>query len=279
MSAVRIPGVSPNPLLLLTAALVAVIWVAPVVWVIGLSFKPNEILMFNTGGILAPPFTLENYRNILTSSNVFVWIGNSLIVAAGTTLLVLILSSLAGYAFARLDFPGRRVLFVLVLAGLAVPDQAILIPLFKMFADLDLHNTHAALILPKLAMPFGVFLMTQYFKAIPREIEEAALLDNASRLRIFLRIVLPLSVPAQATLGIYTFLQSWNDYLWPMVSASRPEMYTLTVGLASMQKLLAQTEGIGYLMAQAVFAGLPILLVYLVFQKHIVRAVAGGAGK
>jgi multiple sugar transport system permease protein len=162
-----------------------------------------------------------------------------------------------------------------VLAGLAVPEQAILIPLHHLFAGLHLHNTYPALILPRLAAPFGVYLMTQYFRAIPRELEEAALLDNASRLKIFLRIILPMSLPAQATLAIFSFLTAWNDYLWPLVSATRPDMYTLTVGLASTQSNFAQSEGIGFLMAQAVFAGLPIFVVYLFFQKYIVAAVSG----
>jgi multiple sugar transport system permease protein len=144
-----------------------------------------------------------------------------------------------------------------------------------MFAEWDLHNTYSALILPRLAAPFGVFLMTQYFKAIPIDIEEAALLDNASRWKIFVRVILPLSIPAQATLGIFTFLAAWNDYLWPLISASKPEMYTLTLGLASTQSNFAQSEGIGYLMSQAVFAGLPIFVLYLFFQKYIVTAVAG----
>jgi multiple sugar transport system permease protein len=121
--------------------------------------------------------------------------------------------------------------------------------------------------------------MTQYFKAIPKEIEEAAQLDNASRLKIFLTIILPLSLPAQAALGIYSFLHAWNDYLWPLVSASKPEMYTLTLGLASTQKNFAQSEGLGYLMAQAVFAALPTLAVYLLFQRHLITAVSGGAVK
>jgi multiple sugar transport system permease protein len=138
-----------------------------------------------------------------------------------------------------------------------------------------MHNTYSALILPRLAAPFGVFLMTQYFKAIPKDIEEAALLDNASRLKIFWRVILPLSIPAQATLGIFTFLYAWNDYLWPLISASKPEMYTLTLGLAATQTNFAQSEGIGYLMSQAVFAGLPIFVLYLFFQKYIVTAVAG----
>ena len=174
-------------------------------------------------------------------------------------MLTLVIASLAGYGFARTDFPGRKVLFVLLLAALAVPEQAVIVPLHTMFAQADLHNTYIALIAPRLAFPFGVLLMTQYFRGIPAEIEEAALLDRASRLKVFWRIVLPLSIPAQATLGIYTFLHAWNDYFWPLVSATKPEMYTLTIGLAATQTNFAQTEGIGFLMAQAVFAGLPVL--------------------
>jgi multiple sugar transport system permease protein len=266
-------------LILAAVLLLAAIWVAPIVWVVGLSFKPNEVLMRSTGGIALPPFTLKNYTDILASSSVFGWMANSAIVAVGQTVLTLLIASLAGYGFARTSFPGRNVLFVGVLAALAIPEQAIIVPLHTMFAQFDLHNTYAALIAPRLAFPFGVLLMTQYFRAIPAEIEEAALLDRASRLKIFLRIALPLSIPAQATLGIYTFLHAWNDYFWPLVSATKPEMYTLTVGLASMQTNFAQTEGIGFLMAQAVFAGLPVLILYLFFQRHIVNAVSGGAAR
>ena len=119
--------------------------------------------------------------------------------------------------------------------------------------------------------------MTQYFKAIPRDIDEAAMLDNASRFKIFWRVILPLTIPAQATLGIFTFLTAWNDYLWPLISATKPEMFTLTVGIAATQTNFAQSEGLGFLMAQAVFAGLPVFIVYLFFQKFIIRAVAGAA--
>ncbi|HEX3347816.1 MAG TPA: carbohydrate ABC transporter permease [Acetobacteraceae bacterium] len=265
--------------ILLAVVALAIVWIAPIVWVVGLSFKPNDVLMHDTGGIVSPPFTLKNYADILASSSVFGWMFNSAVVAVGQTALTLILASLAGYGFARTNFPGRAVLFVAVLAALAVPEQAIIVPLHTMFAAVDLHNTYLALIAPRLAFPFGVLLMTQYFRAISPEIEEAALLDSASRLKVFWRIVLPLSIPAQATLGIYTFLHAWNDYFWPLVSATKPEMYTLTVGLASMQTNFAQTEGIGFLMAQAVFAGLPILVLYLFFQRHIVSAVAGAPSK
>ena len=253
----------------------AALWLAPILWIVGLSFKPNDLLMRSTGGLLSPPFTLKNYTDILASSQVFAWMLNSAVVAIGQTVLTLALSTLAGYGFARTDFPGKRFVFVLVLVGLAVPEQAIIVPLHTMFASADMHNTYLGLIAPRLAFPFGVFLMTQYFKGVPREIEEAAMLDNASRLKIFLRIVLPLTIPAQATLGIYTVLHAWNDYFWPLVSATKPEMYTLTTGLAAMQTNFAQTEGIGFLMAQAVFAGLPVLILYLFFQRHIINAVSG----
>ncbi|UTW12082.1 carbohydrate ABC transporter permease [Marinobacterium rhizophilum] len=262
-------------LILAAVIALAIAWIAPLVWVFALSFKPDEFLAQRTDVMLSPPFTLKNYLNILGTSQVFGWTINSLIVACTQTLATLLLASLAGYGFARTEFRGKNVLFFIVLAGLAVPEQAIIVPLHAMFADLQMHNTYSALVLPRLALPFGVFLMTQYFKAIPKDIEEAAMLDNASRLKIFFRVILPLSIPAQATLGIFTFLNAWNDYLWPLVSASNPEMYTLTLGLASTQTNFAQSEGLGFLMAQAVFASLPVFIVYLFFQKYIVAAVSG----
>ena len=264
-------------LILLAVALLVAVWVAPIVWVVALSFKPNAVLMQSTGGILFPPFTLKNYADILGASSVFQWMLNSAIVAVGQTVLTLLVASAAGYGFARTAFPGKAMAWGLVLVAFAVPEQAIIVPLHTMFAAAGLHNTYAALILPRLAYPFGVLLMAQYFRAISPEIEEAALLDRASRFRVFWRIMLPLSIPAQATLGIYTFLHAWNDYFWPLVSATKPERYTLTVGLASMQTNFAQTEGLGFLMAQAVFAGLPVLILYLFFQRHIVNAAAGGS--
>ncbi len=262
--------------LMLGTIALAVVWTLPLLWVLALSFKPNELLQLGGAVWWRAPFTLANYRDILLASQLGGWLLNSAIVALGQTVLVLVLSSLAGYAFARLQFPGRRALFAFVLAGLAIPQAGYVAPLHRMFADWGLHNTHMALILPGLAAPFGVFLMTQYFKAVPVELEEAALLDNASRWTVFTKVLLPMSLPAQATLGIFTFLSAWNDYLWPLMSATKPAMYTLSLGLASMQSNFAQSEGLGFLMAQAVFAAVPVLGLYAFFQRHIVAAVAGG---
>jgi len=250
-------------------------WMLPLLWVLALSFKPNDFLLSRTDAFLGGPTTFANYLNIFQTSLVFRWVANSAVVAILQTMGVLVLSSLAGYGFARTEFPGRRIVFALVIFGLAIPGQSVFVPLHRLFSHWGLQNTYAGLVLPGLAAPFGVYLMTQYFRAIPAELEEAAMLDNASRLKTFLRVILPLSLPAQATLAIFTFLASWNDYLWPLVIATKPDMYTLTRGLASTQTNFAQSEGLGFLMAQAVFAGLPVLVVYMFFQKHLVRAVAG----
>jgi multiple sugar transport system permease protein len=257
----------------------AIVMVAPLVWTLLLSLKANSELMRDAGTAFSAPWTLDNYRAILGSSSVLKWLLNSAIVSIGTTAGVLLLCSLAGYGFARLDFPFRRTLFVLVLLGLAIPEQAVILPRHQLFAQLHLHNSYPGLILPGLVAPFGVFFMTQYFRAIPKEYDEAALLDGASRLTIFWKILMPLTWPAQSTLAVFTFLGSWNDYWWPLISATRSERFTLTVGLASSQMNYAQTSGLGYLMAQAVFASIPIFIVYVLFQKQIVRAMAGAAVK
>ena len=264
-------------LILAATIALAILMIMPMLWAVGLSLKTNQELLVDTQSVLKAPWTLINYHDILIGSGVFRWLLNSLIVSTGMSLGVLVLSSLAGYGFARLQFPGRDVIFVLVLFGLAIPEQAVILVRHQLFSDLDLHNTYAGLMLPGMSAPFGVFLMTQYFKAIPTEIDEAAMLDNASRFKIFWRVLLPMTLPAQATLGIFTFLHAWNDYWWPMVSGTNQQMYTLTVGIASTQQNFAESAGLGYLMAQAVFASLPVLIVYMFFQKYIVRAVSGAA--
>lgn len=254
----------------------AFLWLTPILWTVAMSLTSNEVLQRRTVGLWPASPTLENFADLMRVSAAPRWLLNSLVVAVAMTGLTLVLSATAGYAFARIPFRGRRILFVVVLAGLMVPGQAVIIPLHTMFADWGLHNTHVALFTPHLAVPFGVFLMTQFFRAVPRELEEAARLDRAGHWRIFVRIMLPLSIPALTTLGIFTFLYAWNDFLWPLVSGTRIEMNTITVGLANIQGNFAQSEGLGFLMASAVFAASPIVAVYLVFQRYIMRGMTFG---
>jgi multiple sugar transport system permease protein len=277
MAANRFQGVSRNWGLAAALAVTAVAMAAPLLWTLLLSLKPNEELLRSTRAAFSPPYTLQNYSDILGHSAVFGWLLNSAIVSIAVTLGVLALSSLAGYGFARLRFPGRDALFIIVLFGLAIPEQSVIIARHQMFTALHLHNTYAGLIFPGLAAPFGVFLMAQYFRALPKELEEAAWLDGASHFKTFWRILIPLSLPAQVTLGIFTFLSTWNDYWWPLISATNSDRYTLTVGVASSQMNFAQTNGLGFLMAQAVFASLPILIVYVIFQRYIIAGVARAA--
>ncbi len=261
----------------------AALWLIPIVWMVSMSLQPNDLLARTTSntalGLLPVPFTLENFQRLLTLGLTPRWFLNSMIVATVMTALVLTLSTLAGYAFARIPFKGRNVVYAFVLAGLVVPEQAIFIPLYTMFADWGWHNGYAALIAPRLAVPIGVFLMTQFFRGVPTYLEEAAMLDGANRFTIFTRIMLPLSVPAATTLAILTFLYAWNDYLWPLISANQPEMFTITVGLASIQSNFAQSEGLGRVMASGVAASLPVIALYLVFQRYVIRGIALGGGK
>ena len=266
-----------TPLGLAALIIAALFMAAPLIWTLLLSLKHNAELVGHSGAAMHAPYTLENYGAILSNSLTLRWLLNSAIVALGQTAGVLLLASLAGYAFARLDFPLRRTLFVIILLGLAVPSQAVILPQHQLFAWLHLHNTYPGLILPGLVAPFGVFFMTTYMRGIPKELDEAALLDGASRWTIFWKVIVPLTIPAQSTLAVLTFLGAWNDYWWPLISATRSDMYTLTVGLAAAQMNYAQTSGLGYLMAQAVFASIPIFIVYIIFQKQIIRAMAGAA--
>jgi multiple sugar transport system permease protein len=277
MAGRRFAGASRHWALGAALAAASLAMAAPLLWTLLLSLKPNDELLRGTQAAFSPPYTLQNYADILGHSAVFGWLLNSAIVSLAVTFAVLELSSLAGYGFARLRFPGRNALFIVVLFGLAIPEQSVIIARHQMFTALHLHNTYGGLIFPGLAAPFGVFLMAQYFRALPKELEEAAWLDGASHFKTFWRILIPLSLPAQVTLGIFTFLSTWNDYWWPLISATNSDMYTLTVGVASSQMNFAQTNGLGFLMAQAVFASLPILIVYVIFQRYIVAGVARAA--
>lgn len=272
-----------NVWLVIALSIPAFLWLVPTIWMVSLSFQPNEILARTTSstalGLVPVPFTAQNYADLFAFGQTPWWFLNSLIVATGMTLGVLAVSTTAGYALARLDFPYKSAVAVLCLIGLMVPEQAVFIPLYTMFADLGWHNSYHALILPRMAVPIGVFLMMQFFRAIPKDIEEAARLDGVGWLQIFWYIMLPLARPAMMTLAILTFLYAWNDYLWPLVSAQQREYFTITLGLASIQSNFAQSEGLGRVMASGVIASLPVVLLFLIFQRYVVQAMTAGGSK
>lgn len=257
----------------------ALVWLIPTLWMVSLALTPNEVLTTNTTDLIPDRLTLDNFLGVFQVGLTMRWFLNSVVVTSVTTIATVLLCAMAGYAFARIDFAGKRVVYASVLAGLMVPKEAMFIPLFTMFSELEQHNTYQALILPRIAAPLGVFLMTQFFSKVPAEVEEAARVDGAGPWRTFFSIMLPLARPSMVALGIFTFVQTWNDYLWPLVSATQREMFTITTGLASLQGNFAQATELGSLMARGLVGSLPLLIVYLLFQKHLIRGISMTSGE
>ncbi len=257
---------------------VAALWLIPLVWMLVLALTPNNLVQQNTIRLLPAQPTIENLISVLRRGLTMRWFMNSMIVAASTTVLVALSQAMAAYAIARIPFRGRMIVYPMILAGLMVPREAMFVPLFLMFAEWSAHNTYAALVLPRVAIPLGVFLVTQFMLAIPREVEEATQIDGATRWTAFWKIVLPMSLPALTALSVFTFIQTWNDYLWPLVSATRKEMFTITTGLASLQGNFAQSTELGSLMARGVVAAVPLLVLFFIFQKNLIRGISMTSG-
>jgi multiple sugar transport system permease protein len=260
-------------------ASVVFVWLVPLLWMLSMSFTTDEALRVNASSLIPTEFTLENFQNAFAISLVGRWFLNSVIVTASTTFLTVALCTLAGYAFAKLPFWGRGVLYAVVLGGLMVPFEAVFIPLFTMVADLGQHNTYPALILPRIASALGVFVMTQFFSKVPKEYSEAAMVDGAGRWTVFFRIMLPLARPAILSLAILAFVWSWNDYLWPLVSVSDREMFTITPGLASLKLQWSNAQDLGSIMARGVVGAAPVLIVFLIFQRHLMRGITLTSGE
>ncbi|MCR2826278.1 carbohydrate ABC transporter permease [Microbacterium sp. zg.Y909] len=256
----------------------ALVWLLPMLWMTSLALSDNAALTRETQFLIPRDITLDNLLGVFSVGLTSRWFLNSAVVSIVTTVLTVLLCAMAGYAFARIDFRGKAIVYASVLAGLMIPKEAMFVPLFTMVADVQMHNTYAALILPRIAAPLGVFLMTQFFSKVPHEVEEAARIDGAGPWRTFFFIMLPLARPAMIALAIFTFVQTWNDYLWPLVSATRSEMFTITTGLASLQGNFAQATELGSLMARGLVGSLPLLIIFLLFQRHLIRGISMTSG-
>ncbi|HYF91142.1 MAG TPA: carbohydrate ABC transporter permease [Symbiobacteriaceae bacterium] len=257
-------------LIYVALTIAAILWIFPVLWMYGTSFKPEKDILLSTA-LIPRPTTLAHYLKVLTEASLPRWFFNSVVTSGLTTTLVIMVDAMAGYAFARVKFPGRDLLFIIVVATLMVPQQVLLVPLYVHIVRLGWINTYTAMAFPRVGLALGVFLMRQFFQGLPRELEEAAYLDGAGRWTLFTRIAVPLAIPAFSALTIFTFLGSWNDFLWPMVSATRENMYTLTVGLANFSG--SQQQEYGAWMAAACLASTPVLLVFLLLQRQFVRGI------
>lgn len=260
-------------LLYIALSLGLVATLMPFAWMVLGSIKPTGEILANPNAWLPANPTLENFAVLLTKQDFGLFFFNSAVVAVSCVLGNLVFCSMAGYAFAKIDFSGKRVLFALVMVMLVIPGIATFVPLFVTVSNLGFANSYLGLILPFLVSPLGVFLMRQFIADIPDSLIEAARLDGASDVRIFLRIVLPLSGPPLATLAILTFLFQWNNFLWPLVIAQTEDMYTLPVALA-LFSVGANGTNYGLLLAGAVAVVLPIIVLFLALQRHFIQGIA-----
>ena len=260
---------------------VAMLMAGPFLWMIVTSLSSQQELYTYPPGLPATP-RFENYAEVFDRFPFALFTANSLKIAVLATMGTLISASLAAYAFARMEFRGKRVLYWIVLATMMVPFQVTMIPVFFVIKTLGWYDSHAALIVPAFfgfgMGPFGVFLLRQFFATIPREIEEAARIDGAGRFRIYWRIMLPLARPALATLAVLTFMAHWNDLLGPVIYLSDNNKQTLTVGIAALQggELMSRVD---LVMAGAVISIVPIVILYIVAQRFFVQGMVAGAVK
>jgi len=264
----------------LYAALIvlALIIVLPLLWMLVTSFKTDSDAIRQPYSF-PDPVSFEAYQTLLTSGQqpIFRWLANSFLAATLQTLLILVTASMGAYALARLDFPGKKIVFGAIIATLLVPPVVFLIPNYLIVQNLGWLDTLWAITVPGAAGAFGIFFLRQFFIGLPPEIEEAARIDGAGDIRIFLQVVLPLARPALATLAVLSFLGNWNDFLWPVYVLLSPENLTLQPGLAQLQG--AYSTHFAIVMAGAVIASVPVLILFGIAQRQIVESVAGSAVK
>jgi multiple sugar transport system permease protein len=256
----------------------AVLWLLPVVWVVVTSLKHTSDIIRVPPEWIPWPATLEHYVEVLFSSSRTARIGrafiNSIIVSVGTVALVVGTSALAAYPLARMRFPGRKLVFIMIIGSLMIPNAVVLVPQYVLVQRLGWLSTYQGLIVPEAAMTFafGVFLLRQFFLLMPGELEDAARIDGANTWQVFSRIVLPLSQPVLAALSIFAFRSAWNDFLWPLIAVNKAEMFPLPVALALLRGAYS-SESYGPIMAGAALSALPLLLVFLVANRRIVEGV------
>ena len=249
----------------------------PLYWMVITAIKPASLTMQIPPELFPKNPTLSNFKELFQRPLIFRWTLNSVIVAFSVTFLQLLLCTMAGYSLAKKRFPLSHVIFSIYIASMMIPKQVTLVPLYILVAKFAMIDTYWGLILPGVAAPFGVFLMRQFMVSIPTEIIEAAKIDGASEWRTFYRIIIPISLPAMAVLGIFTFVAEWNDFLWPLIVTNTQQMKTLQAGLALLQEEVPMQYA--FLMSGATYAALPMILIFFAFSKYFLKGVTVGAIK
>jgi multiple sugar transport system permease protein len=258
--------------------LYAIVTLIPFLWALSSSFKNLEEIVSGTINFIPKDFTLDNYKQIFIEQKMFPrWLFNSLFVAVTVTLLNLLFNSMAGYALARLSFPGKKTLFIIILAVLMIPAQITMIPNYLILKQLGWLNSYQGMIVPVMINATFIFMMRQFFINFPKELEEAAALDGLSRFGIFFRIVLPLARPALAAQAIFVFMGSWNDFMRPLIILSDPALFTLPLGLNTFKSQYISYWN--YIMAASMVFTLPVLVIYAFFNRYFIKGISFTGGK
>jgi multiple sugar transport system permease protein len=277
MNTMKVKKFSKKTVSLIILSILALMAFIPLYWMVVTAFKQPTLTMKFPPEIFPKNPTLQNFESLFQRRDLFRWTLNSVIVAGTVTLTQIFLCAMAGYAIAKKRFPGSKLFFWIYISSMMIPKQVTIVPLYIMVANFGLVDTYGGLILPSIAAPFGVFLMRQFMLSLPNEIIDAARIDGAGEFKTFWKIILPMSKPALAVLGIFTFVGEWNSFLWPLIVTQSSKMKTLQAGLALIQEEVPMEYA--YLMAGATFAAVPMIIVFLSFQKYFLRGVTVGAVK
>jgi multiple sugar transport system permease protein len=257
--------------------LFAICSVFPLYWLITSSFKNSVDVVKMPPDWFPKTFTLSNYVDVFNNQPAFKWAFNSITVALVATIALLIVSSMAAYAFSKLQFKGKNIIFIIFISSLMIPKEVMIVPLFRIIQDFGMVNTLNGMIWPNVATAFGVFLLKGFFDTIPDSLREAAKMDGASEFRIFFTIMLPLVKPGLGALFILNFVNVWNDYLWQLVVGQSESSKTLMVGIATLMQDL--NPNFAYKMAGAVVGAIPMLIIFVLFQKYFTRGITIGSDK
>ena len=277
MNSYKLQNVTKKGIALIVLTVLGVLAFIPLYWMVITALKEPTLTMKFPPELFPKHPTLRNFQELFERKEIFRWTLNSLIVAGTVTLTQIFFCAMAGYSIAKKSFPGVKVFFWVYIASMMIPQQVTIVPLYILIAKFGMINTYPGLILPSIATPFGVFLMRQFMVSLPNEVIEAARIDGANEFRIFSRVILPMSKPALAVLGIFTFVGEWNEFLWPLIVTNTANMKTLQAGLALLQEEVPMK--FAYLMAGATYSAIPMFIVFLAFQKYFLRGITVGAVK
>ena len=257
--------------------ILGLIIIMPILYGLSISLMDQSEIFSYPPKLIPRSITLENYENVISSVPIFKFIGNSLFVSLVVTIGQIVTSCLAAYAFSYFDFSGRKFLFVLSLSTLMIPSESTIIANYLTIAKFGLSDTYTGLIVPFLVSAMGIFLIRQFYLTVPKELKEASKLDGCSNFRFFIKVLVPISKPVMSSLGIYTFLNTWNQYMWPLLVTNAPEKRTVQIGISMLQ--FAESQNIGLVFAGVIMIIVPSIVIFIIGQKQLVKGITAGAVK